>query len=67
MEENPYSVVKFRYVKYLQGIVREQARKQGLKDDDLVIVKAKVGQPLPEYEIIKVEGDSLRTLFQADK
>lgn len=66
MPENPYSEVKFRYVKNLQGRAKEQALEQGLNEDSLVLVRARVGS-LPEYEIIEVEGDPLKTLFQADK
>jgi len=63
MTGNPYSEVKFRYVKNLQGRVKQQALDKGLKEDSLVLVRAKVGS-LPEYEIIEVKGDPLKVLFQ---
>jgi len=61
---NPYSEVKFRYVKYLQGRVKQQALDKGLNDDSLVLVRAKISSSLPEYEIIEVKGDPLKVLFQ---
>jgi len=65
MTGNPYSEVKFRYVKYLQGKLKQQALDKGLNEDSLVLVRAKIGSSLPEYEIIEVKGDPMKVLFQA--
>lgn len=57
--------VSIRKVKVLQGRLREQADKRGLKPDDLVLVKTiiKPHQP-PIYEIEKVEGDPVLFLLK---
>jgi len=52
-----------RKVKVLQGRAKDEAEKQGLDPDDLVIVTTSV-HPLPEYHIEKIEGDPVSFLLE---
>ena len=52
-----------RKVKVLQGRAKDEAEKQGLDPDDLVIVTTSV-HPLPEYHIEKIEGDPVSFLLK---
>ncbi|MCW4008971.1 MAG: hypothetical protein NWF09_09840 [Candidatus Bathyarchaeota archaeon] len=54
---------RIRKVKVLRGSLKEEALKQGLSPDDLVIVTASVN-PLPEYHVEKVEGDPVSYLLK---
>jgi len=55
--------IKIRAVKVLHGRAKEEATKQGLKPDDLVIVKTTVDS-LPEYSVEKIEGDPVSYLLK---
>ena len=50
-------------VKVLQGRAKEEAVKQDLKPDDLVILKTSVNS-LPEYSVEKIEGDPVSYLLK---
>jgi hypothetical protein len=52
-----------RKVKVLQGRAREEADKQGLAPEDLVILTTTVNS-LPEYRIEKIEGNALAYLLK---
>lgn len=58
--------VRFRKVKALQGRARDEALKQHLSENDLVVVRTTIGS-LPEYEIEKVSGDPIQFLFNLGK
>ncbi len=58
--------VRFRKVKALQGRARDEALRQNLNENDLVVVRTMIGS-LPEYEIEKVEGDPIQFLFNLGK
>ena len=58
--------VRIRKVKVLQGRAKEEAEKQGLNPNDLVIVKTSVDS-LPEYHIEKVNGDPVSFLLKRVK
>lgn len=58
--------VRFRKVKVLQGRARDLAEQQGLKENDLVVVRTTIGS-LPNYEIEKVEGNPVEFLFNLGK
>ncbi|MCW4008054.1 MAG: hypothetical protein NWF09_05120 [Candidatus Bathyarchaeota archaeon] len=47
----------------MRGSAKEEALKQGLSPEDLVIVTTS-GNPLPEYHIEKVEGDPVSYLLK---
>ncbi len=51
-----------RKVKVLKGRAKDEAVKQGLDPDDLVIVTVTLN-PLPEYHLEKVEGDPVSYLL----
>jgi len=55
--------VSIRKVKLLRGMAKEEAEKQGLSPEDLVLVTTIVGS-LPEYRIEKVEGDPVSFLLK---
>jgi len=55
-----------RKVKVLQGRAREEAEKQHLKEDDLVLVTSPT-HSLPEYKVEKIEGDPLSFLLGGRK
>ena len=55
-----------RKVKVLQGRAKDEAEKQGLDPDDLVIVTTSV-HPLPEYHIEKIEGDPVSFLLKTSR
>jgi len=55
--------IRIRAVKVLHGRAKEEAMKQGLKSDDIVIVKTTVNS-LPEYSVEKIEGDPVSYLLK---
>ncbi len=55
-----------RKVKVLQGRAKDEADRQGLDPDDLVIVTTSVNS-LPEYHIEKIEGDPVSYLLKQIK
>lgn len=57
------SDVSIRKVKFLQGRLREQANRQELSPNDLVVVTTRIGS-LPEFELEKIEGDPLTYLLK---
>ncbi len=61
-----YSDVRFKKVKSLNGRAKDKALSLKLGDEDLVVVRTKIGS-LPEYEIQKVEGDPIEFLFKLGK
>ena len=62
------SDIRIRKVKVLQGRAREEAEKQKLAPDDLVIVTTRISMSsLPEYHIEKVEGDPVSFLLKRSK
>ena len=56
--------IRFRKVKVLQGRAKEEADKQGLSPDDLVIMKTTIVNSFPEYGIEKIEGDPISYLLK---
>ena len=60
-----YEIKKF---KSLQGRAREVAleKYRGIKENDLVIVSTRFN-PLPIYEVEKIDGDPLKYLFNLDQ
>lgn len=58
--------IRIRKVKVLQGRAKEEATKQGLISDDLVIVTTNVNS-LPEYKIEKIIGDPVSYLLKRAK
>lgn len=56
---------RIRKVKVLRGRAKEEAEKQGLTPNDLVIVTTSIIDGFPEYHIEKVVGDP--TSFLLDK
>ena len=58
--------VRFRKVNSLQGRAKDEALKQHLNENDLVVVRTTIGS-LPEYEIEKVSGDPIQFLFNLGK
>jgi hypothetical protein len=58
--------IRIRKVKVLQGRAKDEAEKNGLASDDLVIVKTIVDS-LPEYHIEKIEGDPVSFLLKRAK
>jgi len=55
--------IRIRKVKVLQGRAKEEADKQRLSPDDLVIVTTSIGS-LPEYHIEKIDGDPISFLLK---
>ena len=55
-----------RKVSVLRGRAKDEAERQGLDPDDLVIVTTSV-HPLPEYHIEKVVGDPVSYLLSKDQ
>jgi hypothetical protein len=58
--------IRIRSVKVLQGRAKDEATKQKLNPDDLVIVKTSVNS-LPEYSVEKIEGDPVSYLLKRAK
>jgi len=59
--------VRIRKVKCLRGRAKEEAKKQGLSPDDLVIITTKIeAGSLPDYIIEKVEGDPTSYLLNRE-
>lgn len=58
--------MRIRKVKVLKGRAKEEAEKQKLSPDDLVVVTTSVDS-LPEYRIEKVEGDPVSYLLNRSK
>lgn len=58
--------IRIRKVKMLQGRAKEEAEKQGLTPNDLVIITTSVNS-LPEYRIEKVDGDPVSYLLKRAK
>lgn len=58
--------IRIRKVKVLQGRAKEEAEKNGLKPNDLVIVTTSVNS-LPEYHIEKIDGDPVSYLLKRAK
>jgi len=58
--------IRIRKVKVLQGRAREEANKQGLRPDDLIIVKTTItsASPVPEYDLEKINGDPVSYLLK---
>ena len=54
--------IRIRKVKVLGYRAKEEADKQGLSENDLVIVRTVIGRPLPTYEITKIEGSPTQFL-----
>ena len=61
----PSSDVSIRKVKVLRGRARDEAERQNLEPEDLVIVTTEVSKgSLPEYRLEKVEGDPVSFLLR---
>lgn len=58
--------MRVRKVKVLQGRAKDEALKQGLEPNDLVIVTTTVNS-LPEYHIEKIDGDPVSFLLKRAK
>ncbi len=58
--------IRIRKVKVLQGRAKDEAEKNGLATDDLVIVTTSVNS-LPEYHVEKIEGDPVSFLLKRAK
>ncbi len=61
-EKPKASDISVRKVSVLRGRARDEATKQGLKEDDLVIVRTIIESGLPEYRLEKIEGEPLKFL-----
>ena len=60
--------IRIRKVKVLHGRAKEEAEKQGLKSDDLVILRTSLKRgSLPAYRVEKIEGDSVSFLSRYAK
>lgn len=55
--------IRIRKVKVLQGRAKEEAERQRLIPNDLVIVTTSIGS-LPEYHIEKIDGDPVSFLLK---
>jgi len=66
MAVDEFSDVRIRKVKSLQGRARDLAIEQNLNEEDLVVIKTKIGS-LPQFKIEKIEGDPLEFLFKISK
>ncbi|MFA5307047.1 MAG: hypothetical protein WC365_06380 [Candidatus Babeliales bacterium] len=55
--------IVIRKVKVLRGRAKDEAVKQALKDDDLVIVSTSYDNGLPEYQLEKIVGDTVSYLL----
>jgi len=64
-EEEKQIDIRIRKVKVLGHRAKEEADKQGLSENDLVIVRTVIGRPLPIYKLTKIEGSP--TQFLRDK
>lgn len=53
--------VRIKKVKMLNDRAREEANKQGLDENDLVIIRTTIAIP-PKYEIEKIEGSPIMYL-----
>ena len=53
-----------RKVSILKGRAKEEAERQGLSPDDLVIVTITIIDGPPEYHLEKVEGDPVSYLLR---
>lgn len=58
--------IRIRKVKVLKGRAKDEAEKQGLAPNDLVIVTTTVNS-LPDYRIEKITGDPVSYLLQRAK
>lgn len=58
--------IRIRKVKVLQGRAKEEAIKQGLAPNDLVILTTSVDS-LPEYGVEKIDGDPVSFLLKRAK
>ena len=58
--------IRIRKVKVLHGRAKDEAEKNGLNPDDLVIVTTSVNS-LPEYHIEKIDGDPVSFLLKRAK
>lgn len=68
MSSEQKSDYTIRKVKVLQGRAKEEAEKQGLSPEDLVIVTTTIEEgSLPEYRLEKVEGDPVSFLLKHAK
>ena len=56
--------IRIRKVKVLQGRARDEAEKNGLNPNDLVIVTTRLVNSLPEYHIEKIDGDPVSYLLK---
>ncbi len=54
--------IVIRKVSVLRGRAKDEAERQGLDPDDLVIVTTSV-HPLPEYHLEKIEGSPVSYLL----
>lgn len=60
------SDIRIRKVKVLQGRAKDEAMKQGLAPNDLVILTTSVNS-LPEYVVEKIVGDPVSFLLKRAK
>jgi hypothetical protein len=58
--------IRIRKVKVLQGRAKDEAAKQKLGSNDLVIVKTTINS-LPEYSVEKIDGDPVSFLLKRAK
>jgi len=58
--------IRIRKVKVLKGRAKEEAEKNKLSPDDLVILTTSVNS-LPEYHVEKIEGDPVSYLLKRAK
>jgi len=54
--------IYIRKVKVLGDRIRKQADEMGLDEDDLVIVRTKINDGLPEYDLEKITGNPIEYL-----
>jgi len=53
-----------RQVSVLKGRAKKEAEKMDLDKNDLVIVKTRDFDPLPTYELEKIEGEPVKYLLE---
>lgn len=61
---NVYVDIRIKRVKALGGQVRAIAEKNGLKENDVVLIKSTEHHSVPEYTVEKIEGDPIDFLFK---
>lgn len=59
--------IRIRQANVLHGRAKDEAVKQGLKPDDLVVVTTTIVNSFPEYHVEKIVGDPVSFLLKRAK